>query len=160
MPDIYSTEKRSWLMSQVRSRNTTPEMAVRSVVHRLGFRFGMHDSGLPGKPDIVLRRYRKVIFVHGCFWHGHKGCARSKRPTSNLSFWNAKLAENARRDRRNVRLLRQAGYDVLILWECQLKNEAFLLGVLTRFLPQKTERKKNGCSKLTWREKTLGCSRD
>ena len=136
MPDIYSSEKRSWLMSRVRSRDTTPEMALRSVVHRMGFRFSVHDPALPGKPDIVLRRYRKIIFVHGCFWHGHIGCGRSKRPASNSDFWNAKLSENVKRDHRDILSIRQAGYEVLVVWECELKNEASLLRKLSHFLPK------------------------
>lgn len=134
MTDVFSQEKRSWIMSRVQGRNTKPEMLVRSFVFRMGFRFRLHRRDLPGTPDIVLPRHRKVIFVHGCFWHGHKSCQRSKRPTTNESFWNNKLDGNIERDKRYRREIRKMGWKVLIVWECETKRPVKLLRKLERFL--------------------------
>lgn len=109
MPDVFTSEKRSWIMGRVKSRNTKPEMLVRSMIHRMGFRFRLHKKDLPGNPDIVLCKHKKVIFIHGCFWHGHEDCPRSKRPTTNIEFWNKKLDQNIERDKRFQRLLKEAG---------------------------------------------------
>ena len=122
--DIYSREKRSEIMSKVRSQSTGPEIIVRKYLHSLGFRFRLHSKKLPGTPDIVLRKYQSVIFVHGCFWHHHKGCRRSKMPSSNMEFWDTKISTNIRRDKRNTSKLKQLGWRVLIIWECETKNEA------------------------------------
>ena len=119
--DIYSKEKRSEIMSQVRTKDTTAERRVRSLLHRNGFRFRLHRPDLPGTPDIALRKYTTVIFVHGCFWHGHR-CKKGKRPKSNASFWDKKIDANRRRDRRVQRQLRALGWRVLIVWECQTKT--------------------------------------
>mgnify|MGYP002347397661 CR=1 FL=1 len=124
-------------MAQVKDRDTKPELLVRSLVHRLGFRFRLHRADLPGKPDLALPRHRKVIFVHGCFWHGHRGCRRSARPTSNKPFWDKKLADNSRRDRRNLLALRQAGWTPFVVWECQTYDVEKLLRTLTEFLGRK-----------------------
>lgn len=121
-------------MSRVRNRDTAPEVAVRSIVHRLGYRFRTHRSDLPGNPDIVLTRHRTVIFVHGCFWHGHRGCKRGARPTSNTGFWNAKLDTNIKRDRRNQRKLKHMGWKVLVVWQCQLRDKQKLAARIRRFL--------------------------
>ena len=118
--DTVSPQQRSWMMSQVRSRDTIPEKAVRSLIHRMGFRFRLHKSGLPGKPDIVLARHKKVIFVHGCFWHQHENCPSAKRPKSNQVFWNTKLDENIQRDKSTERTLEQSGWRVQVVWECDL----------------------------------------
>ena len=134
MTDVFSKEKRSWIMSRVKGRNTKPEILVRSFVHRLGFRFRLHRRDLPGNPDIVLPRHGKVIFVHGCFWHGHKRCRRSKRPTTNKGFWNKKLDENIERDKRFQRKLRRMSWKVLIVWQCETRKPEKLLGKLERFL--------------------------
>src|SRR5437667_10438228 len=109
MADIFSRRKRSWLMSRVRSRDTRPERAVMSVLRSMRCQFGKYDGTLPGRPDIVLRRRKKVIFVHGCFWHGHARCLGSTRPVTNKGFWHRKLDENLKRDRRTVRTLRKLG---------------------------------------------------
>lgn len=124
-------------MGRVRGRNTKPEIMVRSIVHRMGFRFRLHRSGLPGSPDIVLPRHRKAIFVHGCFWHGHKGCARSKRPTTNADFWNKKLGENTARDTHVQGQLRRNGWRVLVIWQCESRKPEMLLRKLKRFLRDK-----------------------
>ena len=134
MTDVFSKEKRSWIMSRVRGRDTKPEILVRSFVHRMGFRFRIHRRDLPGNPDIVLPRHGKVIFVHGCFWHGHKRFQRSKRPTTNKGFWNKKLDENIERDKRFQRKLRLMGWKVLVLWQCEVRKPEKMLRKLERFL--------------------------
>ncbi len=103
MPDIMTSEQRSERMSRVRNKNSKPEMRVRSLLHRLGFRFRLHDASLPGKPDMVLRRHAKVILMHGCYWHRHGVCRPLSISENNPDFWRKKFAENVRRDRKNVR---------------------------------------------------------
>ena len=137
MTDVFSREKRSWIMSRVKGRDTKPEMLVRSFVHRMGFRFRVHRRDLPGNPDIVLPRHGKAIFVHGCFWHGHKRCPRSKRPTTNKRFWNEKLDGNIERDKRFQGKLRRMGWKVLVVWQCETHRPENLLGKLERFLHDK-----------------------
>jgi DNA mismatch endonuclease (patch repair protein) len=121
-------------MSRVKGRDTKPEILVRSFIYHMGFRFRLHRRDLPGVPDIVLPRHGKVIFVHGCFWHGHKNCLRSKRPTTNETFWNNKLDANIKRDRRYRQELRRMGWKVLVIWECETKAPDKLLRKLERFL--------------------------
>lgn len=127
--DIYSKQKRSEMMSRVRVANTKPEMIVRRKLHSLGFRFRLHRKELPGKPDIVLTKHRAVIFVHGCFWHQHESCSKAKPPSSNVEFWENKLKENMRRDFRNVSELKRLGWHVLIVWECETKNDKYIKSV-------------------------------
>jgi len=134
MTDVFTKEKRSWVMGRVKGRDTKPEIVVRSIVHRMGFRFRIHRGDLPGKPDIVLPRHSRVIFVHGCFWHGHNGCSRSKRPTTNRMFWHKKLEENVARDRRVRRDLHRIGWKVLVVWQCESRKPEKLVGKLERFL--------------------------
>jgi DNA mismatch endonuclease, patch repair protein len=134
MTDVFSKEKRSLIMSRVKGRDTKPEVLVRSFVHRMGFRFRLHRRDLPGRPDIVLPRHGKVIFVHGCFWHGHKRCPRSKRPTTKRRFWNKKLDGNVQRDKRVRRKLGTMGWKVLVLWQCETRSSEKLSGKLRRFL--------------------------
>ncbi len=134
MTDVFSKEKRSWIMSRVKGRDTKPEILVRSFVHRMGYRFRIHGRDLPGNPDIVLPRHGKVIFVHGCFWHGHNRCPRSKRPTTNKSFWNKKLDGNIKRDRRFRRSLVLKGWGILVVWQCETGDPDRLLRKLERFL--------------------------
>ena len=110
-------------MSRIQSKNTKPELIVRSILHRMGYRFRLHRRDLPGSPDIVLPRYRTVIFVHGCFWHRHKGCKFAYIPKSRIDFWLKKFAENVARDKNHRRQLRQLGWKVIVLWECQIKSE-------------------------------------
>jgi DNA mismatch endonuclease (patch repair protein) len=109
-------------MGCVGSRDTKPELLVRSLLHRLGFRFRVNDGSLPGSPDIVLRRHGSVIFVHGCFWHQHSKCSRSKRPSSRVDYWNPKLEANVKRDTRVRVELRRLGWRVLTVWECKVGN--------------------------------------
>ena len=121
-------------MSLVRSKNTRPEMVVRSLVHSLGYRFRLHRRDLPGTPDLVFPARRRVIFVHGCFWHQHACPAGARMPRTRVEFWRAKLEGNVVRDRRAVSALRRSGWRVLTLWECQLKDRARLAGRLVAFL--------------------------
>ena len=122
MADKMSPEARSALMGKVRSKNTAPERLVRSVLHRMGYRFRIHQRTMPGTPDIVLRRHRTAIFVHGCFWHGHEGCRRSRLPQTRRDFWEAKINRNIARDSDAVAELERLGFRVLVLWECGLKD--------------------------------------
>lgn len=113
--------ERSSLMSAIRSKDTAPEIAVRSLLHGLGYRFRVHLRELPGTPDIVFSSRRKVIQVHGCFWHAH-GCALGSPPRKNQTYWGPKMAANIARDHRNLRLLQEAGWSVLVLWECEIRT--------------------------------------
>lgn len=128
--DRISKEHRSWNMSRIRSKDTSPEMTVRSLLHRLGYRFRLHRKDLPGHPDIVLPRYRAAIFVHGCYWHRHKGCKFAYTPKTRTDFWQRKFADNVLRDRRTRDQLEQTGWQVIIVWECEIRN----LDVLTQHL--------------------------
>lgn len=123
-------------MAQVKSKNTKPEKSVRSLLHRLGFRFRLHRPDLPGRPDITLPGRRVVIFVHGCFWHQHRGCVHAARPASNREYWDVKLDKNVERDARNTRLLKKLGWKVLVVWECQTTEKRLksLTVRLTRLL--------------------------
>lgn len=134
MPDNLTAEQRRQNMAAIRSRNTKPETAVRSIIHRLGFRFRLHVGSLPGKPDIVLNKYCSVVFVHGCFWHRHKGCRRCATPKSNQKYWNAKLAGNVKRDAKHIKDLKKLGWRVLVVWECELTNIPKLEKKLLSFL--------------------------
>lgn len=118
--DILSKERRSWLMSRVRGKNTTPERVVRSALHKAGYRFRLFMSDLPGKPDIVLPKYKVVIFVNGCFWHQHPGCKKATIPRNNRKFWQSKLTRTIARDRQDRTQLRRLGWKVITLWECQI----------------------------------------
>ncbi len=120
--DRLVAEKRSWNMSRISGRNTKPELEVRHLLHRLGYRFRLHRHDLPGTPDIVLPKYRTVIFVHGCFWHRHADCRYAYMPKSNVDFWNKKFSANVKRDAKVHRSLEQAGWQVVIVWECQLRD--------------------------------------
>ena len=131
--DIYDSNKRSEIMSRVSRKDTGPEMAVRRKLHSLGLRFRLHDRRLPGRPDIVLPKYRSVIFVHGCFWHHHENCKKSKLPVSNADFWRHKILANARRDRQNISELSCLGWRVLTIWECEIAGDRFV-AKLTEFL--------------------------
>ena len=134
MADRISAEHRSWNMSRIRNRDTTPEISVRSLLHRLGYRFRLHRKDLPGKPDIVLPAHGAVIFVHGCFWHRHKGCAETTTPKTKTAFWRAKFAGNVERDIKAQRRLRRMGWRVKVIWQCQTRDEVRLTAKLQRFL--------------------------
>lgn len=122
------------VMRKVRRENTVPEMIVRRVLHRMGYRFRLHRRDLPGRPDIVLPKHKAVVFVHGCFWHGHPGCRRATRPTSNVEFWTHKLDRNTERDRKAIAALEEMGWRVLVLWECEVKITAAMESMIKGFL--------------------------
>jgi len=128
--DRITKEHRSWNMSRIRSKDTSPEKRVRSFLHRAGFRFRLHVKNLPGSPDIVLPKYRTVIFVHGCFWHRHPGCKYAYTPKSRVDFWQKKFKENVVRDRKNIALLEEKGWKVLIIWECEVSKDIILKEIL------------------------------
>lgn len=132
--DNLSTAQRSEVMARVRSKNSRPEMFVRKLVFSLGYRYRLHAKDLPGHPDIVFRTCRRIIFVHGCFWHGHEGCGLARLPKSRLDFWVPKLHANKQRDRRTQRALVKDGWRVLTLWECQLKGTCRLKARILKFL--------------------------
>jgi DNA mismatch endonuclease, patch repair protein len=122
MKDKLSKERRSWNMSRIRGKNTAPEKVVRSMLHRMGYRFRLHGEGLPGRPDIVLPKYQTVVFVHGCFWHRHQGCKNCTTPTNNRKFWLKKLEGNAARDMVKQRALWKLGWRVIVVWECETER--------------------------------------
>ena len=122
MPDVVSREVRSRMMSGIRGKNTRPELKVRRYLHARGFRYLLHDRRLPGQPDIVLPRYRTVVFVHGCFWHRHPGCQYAYTPRTRVEFWRSKLQANRARDLRVTSELRDLGWEVVTIWECALRS--------------------------------------
>ena|SRR6266404_3914850 len=134
MADVLTPQQRSFNMSRIRSRDTRPEMTVRSIVHRLGYRYRLHKKDLPGKPDVVLVRHRKIIDVHGCFFHVHKCKYGSVVPATNAKFWKTKRLSNVERDRRNLRALKRNNWKVLIVWECETRNLAKLAKRIEKFL--------------------------
>ena len=136
--DRISKERRSWNMSRIRSRDTKPELLVRSLLHRNGFRFRLHRRDLPGTPDIVLPKYKTVILVHGCFWHQHPGCRRAKRPQTRAEFWRVKLDANITRDAAASAALERAGWRTLVIWECEIGDEG--LGRLYQDILQPSEK--------------------
>lgn len=125
--DHLTPEKRSWNMSRIRGTDTKPEVLVRSILHCAGYRFRKNVNALPGKPDIVLPKYKTVIFVHGCFWHRHKGCKDATTPKSNKAFWKKKFDRNVANDRKHTRELRKLGWKVVTIWSCQLKKSEKLV---------------------------------
>ena len=134
---MFDTPKRSEIMSKVHSKNTTPEIKVRKLLHSMGFRFRLHRTDLPGKPDIVLPKYNAIIFVNGCFWHGCPKCRHAQvRPQTNTAYWNRKLDRTIQRDKENIEKLQSMGWRVLIVWECETKQKNFacLQQKLQRFI--------------------------
>ena len=125
--DRISPEERSRIMSHIRSKDTKPENRLCSLLHRLGFRFRLHRKDLPGTPDIVLPKYRTVIFVHGCFWHQHPGCKKATLPRSNVEFWKNKLEKNIERDKEVEKKLIETGWNVIVIWECEIKKTYSLI---------------------------------
>ena len=121
--DIWSKEKRSDVMSKIRSKDTKPEKILRSKLFREGFRFRLHKKDLPGKPDIVLPKYNTIIFVHGCFWHYHKVCKEGRIPDTNSKFWKEKLFKNIERDKKHQEECEKLGWKVLVIWECEIEKE-------------------------------------
>jgi DNA mismatch endonuclease (patch repair protein) len=135
--DVLSPAERSALMSRIRGKDTTPERAVRSMVHGLGYRFRLHGRDLPGRPDLVLPRLRTVIFVHGCFWHRHARCRYATTPATRRAFWLEKFERNVERDRRTAAALRRFGWSVITVWECQLRRPEKVRARLGRMLGQR-----------------------
>ena len=137
--DRITKERRSWNMSQIKGKNTKPEIRVRKTLHQMGYRFRLHRRDLPGCPDIVLPRNRTAIFVHGCYWHRHKGCSCAYTPKTRIAFWTKKFVENVARDHRRQAELRELGWRVQVVWECQTTDR----DVLTRRLLDITEQPDN-----------------
>jgi DNA mismatch endonuclease (patch repair protein) len=132
--DTVSVKRRSEIMARVRSKDTAPEMFVRRLVFRMGYRYRLHAPDLSGRPDLVFRSRAKVVFVHGCFWHRHQNCVSTRDPKSRQKFWREKLDGNRLRDARNQRALVRAGWKVMTVWECQLKQRERLKKKIRRFL--------------------------
>jgi DNA mismatch endonuclease (patch repair protein) len=123
MADIWSKEKRSAVMSKIRSKNTKPEILLRKALFAKGYRFRIHNKKLPGKPDIIFPKYRTAIFVHGCFWHYHADCREGRIPDTNSKFWENKLKKNITRDKKNIEALLSENWKVIIVWECEIEKQ-------------------------------------
>jgi DNA mismatch endonuclease (patch repair protein) len=140
--DTFSKSKRSDIMSKVSGKDTKPEILVRKYLFSKGFRYLKNVANLPGKPDIVLPKYKTIIFIHGCFWHGHENCEAAKLPASNIVYWTKKISSNIKRDLQNNESLRLLGWSVIVIWECELKakNREEKLSLLVKELqyPQKS----------------------
>lgn len=134
MVDIFDKKKRSEIMSSVKSKDTQPEIVVRKLLRSMGYGYRLHRKDLPGTPDIVLTKYKKVIFIHGCFWHGHEGCSRAKLPQINKEFWQEKIEKNILRDQNAVQDLRVRGWASLIIWTCEIRDEEKLKEKIIKFL--------------------------
>ncbi|MGP8438935.1 very short patch repair endonuclease [Paraburkholderia fungorum] len=132
--DSLTPAERSERMSRIKGKNTKPELFIRRLVHGMGYRYRLHKKGLPGRPDLVFIKRRKVIFVHGCFWHRHHGCRLARLPKTRLDFWRTKLDANAARDKDVERRLAELGWKVMIVWECEVKDEAALMPRIKAFL--------------------------
>jgi DNA mismatch endonuclease, patch repair protein len=136
MTDVHSPEQRSRNMAAIKYKDTRPEIYVRKLIHSIGFRYRLHDKDLPGKPDLVFARLKKVIFVHGCYWHMHNCRFGKVSPKTNAAFWRLKRISNVVRDRRNITDLKRLGWSPYIVWECQIKDREKLLVKLLYFLTQ------------------------
>lgn len=134
MADAISDKQRSANMRAIRSKNTKPELRVRKLIHRMGYRYRLHRTDLPGKPDLVFAGRRKIIFVHGCFWHQHSKCRIARTPQSNQEYWLPKLAGNKARDKKHLRRLKQMGWRSMIFWECEIKDTAAAERKIAAFL--------------------------
>lgn len=121
--DVWSKKKRSEVMSKIRSKNTKPELILRKLLFSKGYRYRLYNKELPGKPDIILRKYKTVIFVHGCFWHFHNECREGRIPDSNSNFWKSKFSKNIARDKSNKQNLEANGWKVIIVWECEIEKQ-------------------------------------
>lgn len=142
--DNINKKERSRVMAAVKQKDTKPEMKVRSFLHKHGLRYRLHDIKLPGKPDLVFPRFRTVLFIHGCFWHGHpdEQCKLARIPKSNVKFWEDKIWANRQRDEKNIRLLQEFGWNVAVIWECQLSKSEALDGLALHI--RNAQRAKNG----------------
>ena len=134
--DVFKKKKRSWIMSRVKTRATKPELIVRKLIRGLGYEIKINVDSLPGKPDIVLFDQKKVLFVNGCFWHGHKKCKRSKMPMQHKAFWMKKIGSNIARDKRNKMALKKSGFKVETVWQCEIKDMGGLKKKLAGFLEE------------------------
>jgi DNA mismatch endonuclease (patch repair protein) len=139
MADTVTKEVRSRIMSSVRQWDTSAERLVRSFLHAQGFRFRLHRRDLPGSPDIVLPRYRTVIFVHGCFWHQHRSCQKARRPSSNKDYWDRKLDENVQRDKKKANELRKLGWKVITIWQCETRSPDLMIKKLAKLNESKSK---------------------
>ena len=137
--DTISKEHRSWNMSRIKGKNTKPEIVVRKLLHSIGYRFRLHRKDLPGKPDIVLPKYKTVIFVNGCFWHRHEGCKYSSNPKTNVSYWEKKFAARKIRDIKIYEELKKNGWKVIIIWECEIGYEESIKKILENILLRREE---------------------
>lgn len=135
--DRVTTAQRRENMRRIKSKDSIPELIVRRLVHRLGYRYRLHDHTLPGRPDLVFPRRRKIIFLHGCFWHAHTRCKLAHTPATHQEYWQPKLDRNKARDRAHLRALKELGWDVLIIWECELTNTVLLGDRIRGFLAMK-----------------------
>ncbi|PKO41876.1 MAG: very short patch repair endonuclease [Betaproteobacteria bacterium HGW-Betaproteobacteria-4] len=144
MVDHVSTARRSEIMASIHSVDTVPELTLRRMLHRLGYRYRIHVKNLPGSPDLVFPGRKKIIFVHGCFWHRHKGCSYTSIPKTRTEFWVNKFEANVKRDRRNQKQLKEMGWRVKIVWECELKHPEKLVKKMVRFLDSKIELRTQG----------------
>jgi len=144
--DTVSRKRRSANMARIRSKDTSPELLVRKAVHSMGYRFRLHSKQLPGKPDLVFTSRRRVIFVHGCFWHQHpkEECLDSRRPKSNIGYWHAKLERNVERDAVNIASLRKLGWRVLLIWDCETRDRKKLERRIAHFLGPRGIHKRTG----------------
>lgn len=133
-PQPSAPSHRSWNMSRIRGKDTKPELVVRRLLHAEGFRYRLHAADLPGRPDIVFRSRKKLIFVHGCFWHQHDGCRNAVMPKTRTAFWSEKLAKNIARDQMVLNQLREKGWTALVIWECQTSKPEVVTGILKKFL--------------------------
>jgi DNA mismatch endonuclease, patch repair protein len=122
MADVHTSEQRSYNMSRIKGKDTKPELLVRRFLHAQGYRYKLHDKTLPGKPDLVLPKYKTVIFIHGCFWHGHKNCKYFKVPQTRTDWWLHKISSNKANDEQAVKKLKKLGWKVIVVWDCQLKS--------------------------------------
>jgi DNA mismatch endonuclease (patch repair protein) len=150
MADIFTKSKRSEIMSKIKSKNTGPELFIRSSLHKLGYRFRLHDKKLPGTPDIILKKYNTVIFINGCFWHGHHGCKYATLPKTNSNFWLKKISSNEDRDIAVRIRLKDKGWHVITIWTCQIMKNKKLLDKIDKKI------KSNLSKKTIWRAEHMG----
>jgi DNA mismatch endonuclease (patch repair protein) len=159
MTDVLTPEQRKFNMSRIRNKNTRPELIVRSLVHGMGYRYCLHKSELPGKPDLVLSRHRKIIFVHGCFWHMHKCRYGKVKPKTRASFWQNKRLGNVVRDRKNLAALKREGWQVLVVWECWTRDLESLENRLVAFLQKQVANTGGGITTASSRRASLRSAR-
>ena len=138
--DTFTKEQRSKCMSRIRAKNTTPELKVRTALHKAGYRFRLYDTSMPGRPDLVLQRHKTVVFVNGCFWHHHKGCKKAYWPKSNRTYWIQKIKRNVLHGKRVVKQLEKEGWRVIMIWDCQTRNPEEIVKVFRKQFNKDTQR--------------------